>query len=274
VLADVLLFWAGYVVILAVAEPAWAALPRGWRGLAWGSASAVGVLALSLLLLRLERRSPASVGLGLRATTPLRFLAGVLLGLTLFAMTIVATIVLAGPVRFDARPIGGTMLAVRICGYLVIACTEELGFRGYALRSLHPVLGLWPAQAVVALAFGLNHLVYGWSLADVALGVLPGALLFGLAALASRGLALPIGLHAAWNVASWSIGVRGPWTMVVAAGERGRMAVAGRFSATAVLLLAAVGAWLWYRERGHEGGLASPATQRVARVSLTSPGMS
>ena len=246
VLALVLLFWAGYAAILFSAGKLEAMLPPRWRGLAWGSASAVGVLALSLLFLRLERRSATGVGMGLQATSPLRFLAGALLGVALFAITIAVTIVLAGPVRFEARVPGGRLVAVTICTYLAVACTEELGFRGYALRSLHPVLGLWPAQVVVALAFGLNHVVYGWSLADVVAGVLPGALLFGLAALASRGLALPIGLHAAWNAASWSIGAQGPWTMVVRAQERGRMAVAGRFSATAVLLLAAVGAWVWY----------------------------
>jgi membrane protease YdiL (CAAX protease family) len=273
-LADVLLFWAGYAVILGFTEPLWAALPRGWRGLAWGSASGASVLALSLLLLRTERRSPASVGIGFRATTPLLFLAGLLLGLAMFAMTIVATIVLAGPVRFQAGPTGASMLGLMFFAYLAIACTEELGFRGYALRSLHPVLGLWPGQVVVALAFGLNHLVFGWSLGDVVAGVLPGALLFGLAAVASRGLALPIGLHAAWNLASWSIGVRGPWTMVVEAGERGRLAVAGRFGATAVLLLAAVGAWLWYRERERGRDPTPRVPQRAARVSLTSPGMS
>jgi uncharacterized protein len=166
------------------------------------------------------------------------------------------------------------------CAFLAIACTEELGFRGYPLRTLHPVLGLWPAQAVVALAFGLTHVVYGWSLADVVMGVLPGALLFGLAAVASRGLALPIGLHAAWNLASWSIGVRGPWTMVVRAGERDRLLLAGRISATAVVLTAAVVAWWWYRERERKlesappAPPASPAPQRATRVSLTSPGMS
>ncbi|WP_419190754.1 type II CAAX prenyl endopeptidase Rce1 family protein [Saltatorellus ferox] len=51
-------------------------------------------------------------------------------------------------------------------------------------------------------------LAYGWDLQTIVLGVIPGGLLWGMSAIATRGLAVPIGLHAAWNFSSWSGGAR------------------------------------------------------------------
>ena len=85
---------------------------------------------------------------------------------------------------------------------------EELGFRGYALQRLTTTMGTWPAVFLTAVAFGLSHLLYGWDMQTIALGVVPGGLLWGMSAVATRGLAVPIGLHAAWNFAGWTAGSR------------------------------------------------------------------
>ena len=42
----------------------------------------------------------------------------------------------------------------------------------------------------------------------IVFGVVPPGLLWGMSALATRGLGVPIGLHAAWNFAGWSAGSR------------------------------------------------------------------
>jgi len=76
----------------------------------------------------------------------------------------------------------------------LIPAAEELFFRGTLLR-IFPQARLI-SVAVSALLFGLLHLQLGW---PVALGMaIAGGILGGLA-LATRGLALPIALHAGFN---------------------------------------------------------------------------
>jgi hypothetical protein len=108
-----------------------------------------------------------------------------------------------------------------MAAYLLLACREELAFRGYPLRQLERSFGVWPAQLLVAAAFALEHRAGGYSWTNALFGAFIGSLLFGMAALATRGLALPIGLHAGWNFGQWMIGEKetpGIWTPVQANG--------------------------------------------------------
>ncbi|HEX2846941.1 MAG TPA: type II CAAX endopeptidase family protein [Chitinophagaceae bacterium] len=92
--------------------------------------------------------------------------------------------------------------------YLLVALREELAFRGYPLFSLSYSSGLWVSQLIIFLIFSLEHIAGGmtWTLAFLGPGT--GALLFGIAALKTRGIALPIGLHAAWNFGQWCLGFK------------------------------------------------------------------
>src|SRR5207248_2064913 len=136
----------------------------------------VALLPLTWIFLRRDGRRFRDVGLNVDAMTAPRFAAGCLIGLAVYGLNVLIAAAI-GPVHFTraggADPeslalIGGTIMA--------LACMEELGFRGYALRTLVPTVGLWPAQAVVAGAFGLCHLAFGWSWANILLGVVPAAL--------------------------------------------------------------------------------------------------
>jgi membrane protease YdiL (CAAX protease family) len=57
----------------------------------------------------------------------------------------------------------------------------------------------------VAFAFAVEHVVGGMRWLHAILGAGIGSLLLGMAALATRGLAMPISLHAAWNFGQWWI---------------------------------------------------------------------
>jgi len=86
-----------------------------------------------------------------------------------------------------------------------VAAVEETLFRGMLLGYLLRPLGLPVAVVGSALAFALVH---SWNsgatwLALVNLTAAGG--LFALAYLVGRGLALPIGLHAAWNLVEGSV---------------------------------------------------------------------
>lgn len=94
--------------------------------------------------------------------------------------------------------IGATLLTLAAA-----AAAEELLFRGFLFQRLIDGLGAWPAQLLIAALFTLTH---SDALAEIGpLGYLAGAnifvasILFGLAYLRTRSLALPIGLHFAAN---------------------------------------------------------------------------
>ena len=250
VLARVALFWIAYFAVTVGTGMVKATVPSGLQDLAWGTASSVLMVVVSLHFLRREGRGPGAVGLRPGGGSVVRFALGTAIGLSLFLLYI-GIAMAAGPARVTpAGGAGGSGIELAIATYVALSCMEELGYRGYPLRTLAPAFGVWLAQGIVAAVFALNHVAFGWSWTSVLLGVVTGSLLFGMAALASGGLALPIGLHAAWNTASWAVGEKGTpglWSIGVAEGERGRAAAAGSASYVAVMLLATAVFWWWYR---------------------------
>lgn len=127
-------------------------------------------------------------------------------------------------VRFSMAAVGGALLciawAVLATGqlayqapspywaliYVLLAARETLAFHGYPLRRLNERWGYWPAQLTVALLFAIEHKVAGWSWMTAFVGSLCGSLLFGATALATRGIAASMGLHAAWNIGQSTFG--------------------------------------------------------------------
>jgi hypothetical protein len=140
-------------------------------------------------------------------------------------------------------------------GYLLLATREELAFRGYPLRVLASRFNPWVAQAIVAALFVIEHKLGGATWENAILGSGMGSLVFGMAALATRGLALPIGLHAAWNIGDWVRGGKGSggiWSPAVHAGSAAHANFVAMASYLAVMSLALAGLWLWPRRRRHD----------------------
>jgi membrane protease YdiL (CAAX protease family) len=80
------------------------------------------------------------------------------------------------------------------------------------------------------------------------LGPPAGALLFGMAALATRGIAVPLGIHAAFNLGQWLMGqkdIPGMWKPVVDTGFDRQADTLGYLGYLTAMLLAASGFWLW-----------------------------
>ncbi len=93
--------------------------------------------------------------------------------------------------------------------FIALSAGEELGFRGYPFYRLKERYGILSAQIIVALAFAVYHMLQGWPPVNALVGTTAGSVLFGFATLASRGLAFPIGVHAAWNAGFVAIGDEG-----------------------------------------------------------------
>lgn len=222
-------------------------VPQQWAPLVWGSVSSLAILGLGLLFLRKEGRHPQDAGLVPDRTSGLRLLGGVVIGLSFYGLQLAAIRAIAGPVHPVLKEGADfSTFALAVGGTFALACMEELGFRGYPLRTLLLHLKLWPAQLVVAVAFGLSHLAFGWSWPSILLGVIPSGLIFGFATTASRGLAMPIGIHAGVNLAQSSLhgsSAWGFWTLEMDEQVRERIAAIGPVSGAAVALLVALAFW-------------------------------
>jgi membrane protease YdiL (CAAX protease family) len=160
---------------------------------------------------------------------------------------------LAGHVRWvRAADVDFSSICVALLTYFVLSCREELAFHGYPLRRLDWFFGPYVAQLFVATVFALEHVAGGVSWTNAFLGAAAGSLLFGMASLATRGLAVPIGIHAAWNFGSWVLGGKeasGLWNVVIEQEFRDRVDLIQRISYLAVIGIATLAFWGLDRRR-------------------------
>ena len=237
----------GCAAILAFIAPFARRFPGKESELFLGVATSVATFALTALFVRWDHVRLADVGAMPDAKSIAKLAVGVLIGALAIA-TWAGISILAGQTRWArANAIDISPIAIAFLAYLCLACREELAFRGFPLRRLHQVVGLWPAQFFVAIVFALEHRLAGAMWIDAILGAGIGSLLFGMAAIATDGLAVPIGLHAAWNVGHWALGLKGTpgiWT-VASAGSP----FIGIILYDVVMLSTTFAFWLWYRKR-------------------------
>ena len=265
---QVLLFWALYAALLGCFSPLSASFRGMWKGAFLGVVMSGATIVLTLWLLRRSDWSASDVGLAFRRDSIFRFFAGGVCGLALIALHYAIIKSSVEGVTLERVPeVGTRAILVAIVAFVPLAAMEELGFRGYPLHKLHASWNLWTAQLVVAVAFATYHVVGGFPWIQALLGTGTGSILFGMAAIASRGLALPIGLHAAWNIGGWSLGEKqepGLWKIVVDPASVNSAGAAGAISYFAVLGLATFGFWLLYRSNESKDEMDSRARSKKA----------
>jgi membrane protease YdiL (CAAX protease family) len=103
---------------------------------------------------------------------------------------------------------------------------------------------------ILTAVFILEHVIGGmtWKMAIIGSGL--GGILFGVAALKTKGLALPFGLHSAWNFGQWAVGFKnkpGIWNAVVAKGYERKTENISLTAFVVVMLLAIIGIILFHK---------------------------
>lgn len=204
------LFWCAsmaILVIVSVVTGPFDAVAQTWLNGALGAAL---TYAASLAFLRWDRITVDEARLRPRRTTPANLILGLLAG-TLLAACFVGLLVACGVVMLEPRAPSlarhaASGPASHLVAFVALALREEIAFRGYPLEVLQRGFGRWLALPLMAVPFALEHLLGGASFADALVGAGLGALVFGVAALATRSLAFPLGLHAAWNMVDWATG--------------------------------------------------------------------
>jgi len=266
VIARVALFLFACAVCLAAAAPWVKNVASPWKELLLGAILSALAFVLTAVFVRWDRK-PFALGLaevgawsppGERRGAAARFGVGFGLGLALVAITTAAMGVFGGA-RFElAKDARFVEWGAALLGYVLLSSREELAFRGYPLFRLRAVLGDWPALIIVALIFAAEHRLGGWDWGRAMYGAGVGSLVFGMAALATRGLALPIGIHAAWNFGQWAVGLRGdgaPLKATVLPADQAHFDLVHSMSYVIVMVGAGVGIWVWKTRARRRGGV-------------------
>lgn len=104
-----------------------------------------------------------------------------------------------GWVDWQWNPISFSTLMSIVLLFAGVAAAEELLFRGFIFQRLIAGLGEWPAQLILAGYFLLTHLNNPGMTGDVkilaSINIFLASLLFGLAFIRTKSLAMPLGLH-------------------------------------------------------------------------------
>ncbi|KAA0272172.1 MAG: CPBP family intramembrane metalloprotease [Chloroflexi bacterium] len=104
-----------------------------------------------------------------------------------------------GWVHWQWNPSGISVLSSSFLLFVGVAVAEELMFRGFVFQRLIAGLGQWSAQLIVAVFFLLTHLnnpgMTGSVKVLASIDIFLASILFGLAFIQTKSLAMPLGLH-------------------------------------------------------------------------------
>lgn len=219
-LLRVLLFCILCAVLLATGSSLLKGWKKPWEDLSLGFFAAAASFLLSIPFAKGEKVSLRQLGLIPGKATLGKLVTGFIIGLLIAGLHL-ALVLIFGHISLIRATPSFYAVVLSFLLYLVLATREEIAFRGFALRSLSYKIGPWKAQLIIAFIFALEHMAGGFTWQQAFFGSGAGAVLFGLAALRTKGIALPVGLHAAWNFGQWCFGLKnipGIWQVSVSKG--------------------------------------------------------
>lgn len=157
------------------------------------------IIAVASSICQLLRRKPLAELLG---KFDIRWLEELFLGgLIGSSLMIIPALILGvfGWVRWQSNTEGISTLLPSLLLFAGVAIAEELLFRGFVFQRLISGLGQWPAQLIMAAYFLLTHLnnpgMTGGIKVMASINIFLASILFGLAFIHTKSLAMPLGLH-------------------------------------------------------------------------------
>lgn len=205
-----ILYWVAFLGLLFINGSLFVSMfPASWERIAYGISGTLSALLTTWAFLKIEKKSFKEIGLVWEAGTLFRFFKGILIGTVIFSLIII-TLLSFTELQMERNRIAWRPLV--IWGYAAIiplALMEEIAFRSYPFLKLNKVFGLRITQIIVAIAFAAYHIINGWSVQSALLGPAIWAFVFGLSAVWSGGISMPMGIHVALNVLQPLTGMRG-----------------------------------------------------------------
>lgn len=201
---------------------------------------------LVILFTRWEKLPLQDIGVVAGKTTFKKVITGFGIGILMTSLQ-PAFVLLSGHYKVTpASHISFNTIFFYLMLYILVALREELAFRSYPLFSLHYRFGLWPSQLIILVIFMLEHVAGGMTWIQAFTGAGLGALLFGFAAIKTKGIALPFGLHTAWNFGQWFFGFKKETGILQGVAEKGFENIAERNAWISYLIVMIVAIVVFY----------------------------
>lgn len=157
------------------------------------------IILVASVICQLLSRNPLNNLFGkLNLTWFKELIIGLLIGAVL--MVIPALILTAfGCISWQTNTFSYTTLVSGLTLFVTVAFAEELLFRGFFFQRLIDAFGQWPAQIIIAGLFLLTHLnnpgMTGITKVLASINIFIASLMFGIAYIKTKKLAMPLGLH-------------------------------------------------------------------------------
>jgi len=209
--ASVLLYWLAFIGIYRIGGFVSSFFPRDihFPGLGNWISGTFAALFITWIFLTWEKSSFASIGLVWEKGTPFRFFIGLMTGSCLFFVAVLILLA-GGSGELQRVPRAGDVYTfISLLTFIPLGIMEEIAFRSYSLVRLNQVFGLRISLLIIAFAFALYHISMGWSVYVAFGGPFVWSFVFGLAAVWSRGIALPAGIHISVNILQTILGLHG-----------------------------------------------------------------
>ena len=181
-------------------------IPEKFERLAHGVIGTTAALLTTFLFLFVEKKKFADIGLAFNKKTIAKFFFGVLIGTVLSGIMSLSVIYFSDfKLELNAS---SNLWRFILCTmfYIPLAFMEELGFRAYPLAMVNRGIGIRFGILLTSILFALYHIANGWTIQDSFLGAGVWGILFGLAAVYSKGIAMPTGIHFAANITTDAFG--------------------------------------------------------------------
>ncbi len=251
-LLRVLLFCVCTVIILILSDTFTKGLSKPQSGIIQGILAVIATFGITIPFARWEKLTLVEIGVLPHRRTIGLFAFGLVIGLVLSLTHALVVVYLTQSKLILVPSLSTSSILFTFLLFFVFSLREELAFRAYPLRTLTYSIGSWKAQIIIAIIFALEHMVSGYTFAEAFIGSAVGAILFGIAALKTKGIALPVGLHMAWNFGQWCVGFKnepGIWEFIVGNGSDLNYDIVGYSSYILVMGLAILGFYFYGRKK-------------------------
>lgn len=195
--------FTGLFVILSLAK---SFIPNNFERLAHGIIGTLAAFLTTLIFLKIDRKKFSDIGLTFERKTIIKFFAGFVAGIVLMgslAMGVMYFTNVEIELNLKSNFLNFLLMTLPL---VPLAFMEELAFRGYPLEILKGKTGIRLSVIITSILFALYHIANGWTIAKSFYGPAVWGLVFGLAAVYSKGIAMPTGIHYAANLTTSAFG--------------------------------------------------------------------